>query len=477
MVFSSVTFLLIFLPVTVLLYYIPLLFTSKKKDVEPSSSLITYKNTILCLASLVFYAWGEPVNILLMLLSILFNYCIGLDMQKHNDKKGHKRFLLVFAVLFDLGMLAFFKYSGFVAENIELIGGIKLGFKGPVLPIGISFYTFQILSYVIDVYKEKVEAQTKLLDFALYISMFPQLIAGPIVQYTTIDTQLRNRKESLAKTADGVYLFVLGLAKKVVLANTAGALYEDLLAKEFDSLTVLGAWSAVIFYAFQIYFDFSGYSDMAKGLGFMFGFEFPENFNYPYIADSVTDFWRRWHITLSAWFRDYVYIPLGGNRCSKARNIFNLFVVWALTGLWHGASWNFVLWGIYYFILLTLEKHVFAKVIEKMPKVIRHVITLLFVLFGWVLFSCTDLQDVVSMFSGMFGMHGLTDGMSIYVLVSNAVMACIMAVFSTPLFGFKNDRKTNKGYAFRLVLTVLLFGISIVCLIGDTYNPFLYFRF
>ena len=355
MVFSSMTFLLVFLPITVALYYLPSFFNGKDN--------IAYRNIILCAASLIFYAWGEPLNIVLMLISICFNYFIGLDMDRHRYDRKHRKGLLIVSVIFNVGMLGFFKYSGFVAENISSLFGITSRFNSPSLPIGISFYTFQILSYVIDVYKYKVGVQKSLLDFALYISMFPQLIAGPIVQYSVVDTQLRYRRCSLPLASEGVYLFSLGLAKKVVLANAAGSIFNDYIFIGYSKLSVTGAWCAVIFFAFQIYFDFSGYSDMAKGLGYIFGFEFPENFNYPYIADSITDFWRRWHITLSTWFRDYIYIPLGGSRRSTGRNIFNLFVVWALTGLWHGASWNFVLWGIYYFVLLVLEKYVFQNLI------------------------------------------------------------------------------------------------------------------
>ena len=370
MVFSSLTFLLIFLPLTAGLYYLPCVFGTRKFISGESAALTTYKNLILCLVSLVFYAWGEPVNIILMLISILFNYSVGLDMSAHSSS-AHRKFLMILTVIFDIGLLGFFKYSGFVAGNFALFSGTPLHFNAPILPIGISFYTFQILSYVIDVYRGKADAQRNLIDFALYISMFPQLIAGPIVQYSTIEKQLRGRKESLLSVSDGVYLFVIGLARKVILANGAGAVYEEFFAAGVDELTAAAAWIGILFYAFQIYFDFSGYSDMAKGLGYIFGFEFPENFDYPYFADSITDFWRRWHITLSSWFRDYVYIPLGGNRCSKGRHIFNLFVVWTLTGFWHGASWNFVLWGIYYFILLVLEKYVFASFIEKLPSFCR----------------------------------------------------------------------------------------------------------
>lgn len=477
MVFSSVTFLLVFLPITAVLYYIPSVFLCPfKLSDKKRSGLIIWKNTVLCLASLIFYAWGEPINIALMLLSIVFNFAIGLDIDKHSDSKLAKKLLLAFAVIFNIGMLGFFKYSGFIAENLGLIIKTKGSFCAPSLPIGISFYTFQILSYVIDVYNKKTDSQKSIISFALYISMFPQLIAGPIVQYSSIARQLTQRRESIYAVSDGIFLFAVGLTKKVFFANTAGAVYEQLTGIGFSKLSALGAWSAIIFYAFQIYFDFSGYSDMARGLGLIFGFEFPENFNYPYTADSITDFWRRWHITLSSWFRDYVYIPLGGSRCSKARTVFNLFVVWALTGLWHGASWNFVLWGIYYFVLLVLEKFVFKKVIEALPRFIRHIVSLVLILFGWVLFASTDLAQIASFTKCLLGHNGASDSASLYLLASNTVMLITMAVFSTNLFDIKESRKKMNG-ALKFILLVIMLFISIISLIGDTYNPFLYFRF
>ena len=477
MVFSSVTFLLIFLPLTAVLYYLPSVFLrSDKLGESKAHSLTAYKNTVLCLASLLFYAWGEPVNIVLMLISIVFNYAIGLDMDKHSEEKAHRKLLLIFAVLFNIGMLGFFKYSGFIAENFCSVFKTENNYFEPALPIGISFYTFQILSYIIDVYKKKVDSQRNLIDFALYISMFPQLIAGPIVQYSTIDKQLKERKESLETVSKGISLFVIGLVKKVIFANTAGAVYEDYMEIGFDKLSALGAWTAIICYAFQIYFDFSGYSDMARGLGYIFGFEFPENFRYPYMADSITDFWRRWHITLSSWFRDYVYIPLGGSRCSKIRVVFNLFIVWGLTGLWHGASWNFVLWGLYYFALLVLEKFIFKKAIEKTPMLLRHLLTLVFILFGWVLFASTDLSQISLFAKCLFGVNGAYESNSLYLLASNAVILIAMAIFSTDIFDIKENRKPMNR-ALKYVLTSGLFAVSIIYLIGDTYNPFLYFRF
>lgn len=479
MVFSSIVFLLIFLPVTVGLYYVPNIAGIVRRDKALSGAdAILFKNIVLCAASLLFYAWGEPVNIVLMLISILFNWAIGIDMARNNSNEGMRKLLLLAAVVFDVGMLGFFKYSGFAVENIAAITGKEISFSAPTLPIGISFYTFQILSYVVDVYRRKTKAQRSLLNFALYISMFPQLIAGPIVQYSTIAKQLGRRRESLAKAAAGLDLFVIGLAKKVILANAAGSVFDELTASGMGSLTAVTAWTAVLFYSFQIYFDFSGYSDMAKGLGYIFGFEFPDNFRYPYIADSITEFWRRWHITLSSWFRDYVYIPLGGNRCSKARNIFNLFAVWALTGLWHGASWNFVFWGIYYFVLLVLEKFVFANLVERLPKVAKHILTLILIMIGWALFCCNGLSEVGQLFAGMFCLHGFADSLSAYHIFSNIIMLIIMGVFSTPLFSLRNFSNEKRWkQPLQTASTLVLFALSLVCLIGDTYNPFLYFRF
>lgn len=472
MVFSSVTFLTVFLPVVTGLYYFPSLFVRTS-----NSKYSVYKNIILCIASLLFYAWGEPRNIILMLLSICFNYTIALHMEKASSLKV-RRLLLIFDVLFNAGLLVFFKYSSFLVDNISLITGSQFNYVNPALPIGISFYTFQILSYVIDVYRKDVEVQHNIIDFSLYISMFPQLIAGPIVQYTDIDKQLKNRNESLFSVSCGIILFIKGLAKKTVLANAAGAVYEQLTGHGFSNLSMLGAWTAIIFYAFQIYFDFGGYSDMARGLGGIFGFTFPVNFNHPYVADSITDFWRRWHITLSSWFRDYIYIPLGGNRCSKKRHILNLFVVWSLTGLWHGASWNFLFWGIYYFILLTVEKYLLNSVINRIPKIIRRIITFVLVLFGWVLFACTNIADIGLFFKALFGFNGFTDTSSMYILISNLIFLAIMSVCSTELFSVPEPKK-NEHISFILlfILSVALFAVSLMCLIGDTYNPFLYFRF
>lgn len=474
MLFSSVTFLTVFLPLTVLLYYLPKIFISSSKR---SRFYKIYRNVILLSASLIFYAWGEPRNIALMLLSILFNFTAALHMEKLCDNRRRKT-LFIITLIFNIVLLVFFKYSGMLYESVAGIFGFKSSFVEPSLPIGISFYTFQIMSYVIDVYKKKCSVQKNLIDFSLYISMFPQLIAGPIVQYSEIDVALSERNESFEATAEGIFEFIKGLAKKTVLANSAGAVYELLVSDGTIGLSLVSSWTAIIFYAFQIYFDFSGYSDMAKGLGGMFGFTFPENFRHPYMATSITDFWRRWHKTLSLWFRDYVYIPLGGNRCSKKRQIFNLFVVWSLTGLWHGASWNYLLWGVYYFVLLVTEKNLTEKYLQKIPVIARRFITFVLVLFGWVLFANEDLSAMGGFFRGLFGFNGIFNENSLYILFSNASLLIVMTVFSTEIFTIKEESKKKTGiFILRTVIYTVLFGISLICLIGDTYNPFLYFRF
>ena len=473
MVFSSVTFLTIFMPFTILLYFVPNIF----RKARISTFAVKYKNLLLLAVSLLFYAWGEPRNIVLMLLSIIFNFTVALHMDLYEQGKTNRKLLMALALVFNLGLLAFFKYSGFVADNVSSIFGFTSSYVSPVLPIGISFYTFQILSYVIDVYRKRCEVQKSITDFALYISMFPQLIAGPIVQYSQIEKELKNRAESFSKVSEGLFRFIVGLFKKTVLANSCGAVFDEIISGGVGNLSSALSWTGIIFYAFQIYFDFGGYSDMAIGLGGIFGFTFPQNFNHPYIATSITDFWRRWHITLSSWFRDYVYIPLGGNRCSKIRHVFNLFVVWSLTGLWHGASWNFILWGVYYFVLLTLEKYVLNKVIDKLPVILRRLITFVLVLFGWVLFSMTDLSEVLGYFMSLFGINGIYSSGDFYIIGSNFSMALIAGVISTGVFSFSTENEKNAVKILRYLLALVLLVISIIFLIGDTYNPFLYFRF
>lgn len=475
MLFSSITFLTVFLPLTVLLYYLPKAFISAGNE---NNAYRVYKNLLLLSASLIFYAWGEPRNIILMLLSIIFNYTAALHLERLDGEKAKRKALFIFTVLFNVGLLVFFKYSTMLCETFCLLSGTEVSFNEPALPIGISFYTFQIMSYVIDVYRKKSAVQRNLSDFALYISMFPQLIAGPIVQYNEIERSLSEREEGFDTAAEGIFEFIKGLAKKTILANRAGAVYEYIIADGVGEMSLVSSWTAIIFYAFQIYFDFSGYSDMARGLGGMFGFSFPKNFNHPYMATDITDFWRRWHKTLSSWFRDYVYIPLGGNRCSKSRQVFNLFIVWSLTGLWHGASWNYLLWGIYYFILLVLEKNFYGKLLDRMPLFFRRLVTFILVLFGWVLFATEDLSAIGGFFGSLFGVNGLLGENSLYVLFSNFALLIIMAVFSTDIFTLKEENKKKISVTvLRFVSYALLFAVSIIYLLADAYNPFLYFRF
>ena len=428
MVFSSSTFLMAFLPLTLLLYYGVGVALTKN---------VTVKNCILLLASLVFYAWGEPVYIVLMLLSILFNFAAGrvIDSALSDGRTGLAKFQFIADVVYNLAVLGFFKYADFVVDNINGLFGAHIPPLELPLPIGISFYTFQILSYIIDLYTGKIRVQKNLVSFALYISLFPQLIAGPIVKYKEIEEQLVGRKESLVKYSRGMARFVVGLAKKLLLANTLGAVYSGIQAMDVGSLSALTAWTGIACYTLQIYFDFSGYSDMAIGLGSMFGFRFNENFNYPYIATSITDFWRRWHISLSSWFRDYVYIPLGGNRRKTPRVIFNLMVVWLLTGLWHGAAWNFVLWGMFYGVLLIFEKYVLGDLLPRIPTPVRWLTTMVLVMCGWVLFSAPDLTGALLYFKAMFGgAAGFTDGNGAYLLSTNLAVLVLGAFCATPAY-------------------------------------------
>ena len=464
MVFSSLTFLFIFLP-AVLVFY----------DLLPG---IRAKNAVLCLFSLVFYAWGEPVYVLLMIASILLNFLAGLGMERFPRRKS---LLLFLALAFNLGAIGYFKYAGFFLSSLNSLFSLHLPALRIALPIGISFYTFQILSYVIDVYRGRTAAQKNLLSLATYITMFPQLVAGPIVRYETVRDELSRRRVSLDDFTEGLCRFFFGLGKKVLIANQM-ALAADAV---FDAAALPPAgvlWIGALCYAMQIYFDFSGYSDMAIGMGRMFGFHFSENFNYPYIADSVTDFWRRWHISLSSWFREYVYIPLGGNRCGPARQIFNLLVVWLLTGLWHGAAWTFVLWGLYYGLLLILEKHVLGSVLARIPKTVRRFVTFLLVLFGWIVFRSESPAALWRFLSGAFSfsfsgtgafLMSTADALSPLILLPAALLGCL------PWTRVLRKRFPDSGVisALRLACAFLVWLASIAMLLGESYNPFIYFRF
>ncbi len=473
MVFSSAVFLFVFFPLTLILYFMVGRSGDEEKD-------IAKKNLILCLASLIFYAWGEPVYIVLMCLSIFFNYHLGLDMEKHRTSSRKMKTLLIFGVCFNLFMLGFFKYSGFIVSNINSIFATEIDYKGLPLPVGISFYTFQILSYVIDVYRGQVRAQTKIINFASYIAMFPQLIAGPIVQYSDIEKQLSHRTVTIDNFYEGIVCFIRGLGKKVLFANTIGAVYSDIASQGIGNVSVITAWICIICYTLQIYFDFSGYSDMAIGLGKMFGFEFVQNFNFPYKAVSITDFWRRWHISLSSWFRDYVYIPLGGNRKGILRTIFNIFVVWSLTGLWHGAAWNFIAWGMYYGVLLILEKYALKKALERVPVILRHIGTLIVVMIGWVFFSSENITQATDFIGALvgFGNGEFIDSQAMYLLSENLFSVFAMGLSAAGVFEMISTREETRVYkSFKCVLYLVIFVICIAYLVSETYNPFLYFRF
>ena len=462
MVFSSLVFLCIYLPIVLLLYNF--------------SKNITYKNTVLAISSLVFYAWGEPVWVILLIFSALLDYINGRIIDRHYGTPAAKAALIT-SVVINLGLLVSFKYSDFIIENLNMILPIKLAKPGFALPIGISFYTFQTLSYTIDMYRGKIRVQKSLLRFITYVSMFPQLIAGPIVRYSDISGELRRRKIRASDFAEGAKRFTAGLCKKVILANNAGNTAQMLLSASIP--TTASSWMGIIMYTFQIYFDFSGYSDMAIGMGRMLGFHFPEKFDYPYISKNITDFWRRWHISLTSFFRDYVYIPLGGNRYRPVRNI---LIVWLLTGLWHGASWNFLIWGGFYALILLIEKFPLRKVIGRIPSPFCYVYTLFFVTVGWGIFYFTDLGELWRFSQHIFG-YGcdLYDLTTISTLCTNLwlIILCVIASTPIPKVIFKHLCKKSPrfGLIAEPVAMAVGFIICFILLMGQTYNPFLYFRF
>ncbi len=467
MLFSSLNFLFVFLPLTLLLFFL-----------VPGK----IKQLVLLFTSLIFYAWGEPIYVLLMIFSILFNYIAGLDLSAMAPCRARKiKFIVVVVVNFLI--LGFFKYAGFFVENLNAILPVEIPNPNLSLPVGISFYTFQTLSYIFDVYWGNVRAQKNIVSFAAYVTMFPQLIAGPIVRYSDLQEELDHpRKVSFPAFGEGVAWFLTGLGKKVLLANNIGQTFEAIYALPQDERSMMAAWLGAICYAFQIYFDFSGYSDMAIGLGKMMGFTFPKNFNYPYTAKSITDFWRRWHISLSTWFREYVYIPLGGNRNGTLKHLRNILIVWLLTGFWHGAAWNFIFWGLYYGLLLMIEKYVTGKVLVKLPAVFQHLITLILVLVGWVFFFSESIGVAFTYLKTMFLPTGTIVGSTfVYYLTSNWLPLLIMVLCSCPAFYnvFFNLSKCfgKKAHVARAVGYLLVFAASIAYLVGASYNPFLYFRF
>lgn len=467
MVFSSILFMFIYLPVVLAVYYI---------------CPLKWRNVWLFIVNLMFYGWGEPVYIVLMLFSISINYLNGLMIDKHRETNHRKaKNYLTFNTIINLALLAFFKYFDLFATTINQIIGTELVAPlGLALPIGISFYTFQTMSYPIDLYRGHTRVQKNFISFGTYVALFPQLIAGPIVRYKDIAEQLDYRVHSPDKFSSGVRRFTIGLAKKVLIANNIGMLWDTYSAMPTNELTVVGSWIGIIAFTFQIYFDFSGYSDMAIGLGRMLGFEFLENFNYPYISKTVTDFWRRWHISLSSWFRDYVYIPLGGNRKGKNRQLLNITIVWALTGLWHGANWTFMLWGMYYALFLIIEKLWLLKVLGRAPNFVGHIYTMVVAICGWVLFQLDSLSKVGTYYKSMFGFAegGFFASTDAYYLEAFAVMLIICVIASTPLLKnlfYRLPKKVRSVAAPVLVVAGLI--IPTAYLVDSTYNPFLYFRF
>ena len=463
MVFSSTTFLFIYLPVVLAVYYL----VPKR-----------WRNLWLFLVNLVFYGWGEPVYILLMIFSIALNYAAGLLIGKHASDRPRAKRLLVLDIAANLAMLAFFKYYDLFAATLSLIPGLEVPALGVTLPIGISFYTFQTMSYPIDVYRADCEPQRSFVTFGTFVALFPQLIAGPIVRYKDVADQLQSRPYELERFSSGVRRFAVGLGKKVLLANNIGMLWDLLSARPAASLTVAGAWMGALAFSLQIYFDFSGYSDMAIGLGRMLGFEFLENFDHPYVSRSVTEFWRRWHMSLGSWFRDYVYIPLGGNRKGLARQLFNILVVWALTGFWHGASWTFLLWGLYYALFLMLEKIFLLKPLRKVPA-LGTVYTLFVVVCGWVIFDLTDLGDALGYYAAMFGGGaGWFGAADLFYLKNYAAVFLVSIAACLPLGKTLYHALPEKAKSVLTpVLILAVLTLSTAYLVDATYNPFLYFRF
>lgn len=464
MVFSSLVFMFAYLPITLLAYYL-----------VPRQG----RNIFLFIVNLIFYGWGEPKLVLLMMFNIFFNYIGGWLVDKYRADAKKKKLFLILTCVLDIGILAVFKYTGMITETLNMLPFLNIPELQISLPIGISFYTFQTMSYVIDVYRDDAPVSKNFINFGTYVALFPQLIAGPIVRYRDVAEQLVNRRETLEMFTRGVKLFMVGLAKKVIIANTMGTLTTNIFATT-DENGVVGTWVGMIAYTFQIYFDFSGYSDMACGLGNMMGFEFLKNFNYPYIAKSITDFWRRWHISLSTWFKEYVYIPLGGNRKGVKRQILNLLIVWGLTGLWHGAAYNFVLWGFYYGLLLILEKFVLKKFLDRLPSFVQHIYTLFIIIIGWGLFYFTDVGQLGEFMVDLFNFgNGICGDQAFNLIMSNLPMLIIAAVASTPLATTLYTRFEHTRFMWipETLYCMGVLAVSTASLVNQSYNPFLYFRF
>ncbi len=466
MVFASVPFLFVFLPAVLAAYFL---------------CPRRWHNAVLLVFSLFFYAWGEPVYILLMLCSITVSFLAGRALGRAHTP-ARRRAVLSASVAYHLLTLGFFKYADFLIGTVNSLFGLSLPLLSLPLPIGISFYTFQTLSYIVDVYRGVCDSQRRWDWLAMYVSLFPQLIAGPIVRYQTVEQQIAHRTVSRAQCAEGVRRFTVGLVKKVLLANNIGLVFTQILGNGALPQSVLAAWVAVAAYTFQIYFDFAGYSDMTIGLGKLFGFTFEENFNLPYLSRSITEFWRRWHISLGTWFRDYVYIPLGGNRCGWGRQLFNIAVVWLLTGLWHGASWNFVLWGAYYAVLLMVEKLGLLRVLARLPRLLQHAYALFFIVVGWALFACTGPGQLSGVFGALFGLSGvpLYDASSLFLLKNNALLWLLLVFASTASFARLHTHLLSRRWYAEALCPLGLAAALLACtafIVSGSFNPFLYFRF
>ena len=464
MVFSSVVFLYIFLPIMLLLYFI-----------VPSK----FKNAVMILASLIFFAWGEIRYIFIMLLLAIMDFWCGNKINKYWENKKKKRLYLFIDVGVNLLILFFFKYADFIITNINAITGFEIPLLNIPLPIGVSFNTFQSLSYIIDVYIGTVKCEKSFYNYLTYTTLFPQIIAGPIVRYETVDEELETKNISADNFSEGMKRFIVGLAKKVLIANNVGMLWNTIETGNYGELTTLLSWVGIIAFALQIYFDFSGYSDMAIGLAKIFGMKFDENFNYPYISKSITEFWRRWHITLSSWFRDYIYIPLGGNRKGLPKQIRNILIVWFLTGAWHGASWNFILWGLYFGVILILEKVFLLKLLDKLPSVFRHLYSIFLILVSWVIFAFEDLGKIGEYLKSMFGIGNvaLYNNESIYLLKNFFIIILIGIICSVPISKLLNKLKIKKTHALTSIVYLVIFLLCTASLVSDSFNPFLYFRF
>lgn len=468
MVFSSITFLFYFLPALIIIYYL-----------APSK----LKNLVMIIASFVFYAWGEIRFIPVMLLLSIEDFVCARLMEKHRDNIKRRRIYMLISVCSNLGVLIFFKYTNFLLGNFFGLFGMNSPFVEIILPIGVSFNSFQSISYAIDVYRGTTSCEKKYYNYLAYTTLFPQIIAGPIVRYVTVENDLDDHMLTQDSFSMGMRRFIIGLGKKVLIANNVGLLWSQISSGAAGDYSVLLYWIGILAYTFQIYFDFSGYSDMAIGLARIFGLTFDENFNYPYISKSITEFWRRWHITLGSWFRDYVYIPLGGNRCSKLKHLRNLLIVWALTGFWHGASWNFIFWGLYFAVILIAEKYFLLKILDKFPPFFRHAYTIFLVMISWAIFYFENLNELKNYIMGMFGFGGvpLINQDSLYYLLSYGVIFVLAAYFSTPHFKkvINFTEKTTKRYVFvcGTLVYVFVFLVCVAYLVDSTYNPFLYFRF